>query len=306
LNRDQISNLFQNINVWRKGDQRAPHKPLLLLIALARLNQGLPRLVDYSDVETQLKELLIEFGPSRTSYHPEYPFQRLPSDGIWELKNAENLRPRKSNSDAPKSELIRAKVSGGFTEEVFQSLKDKPGLVSQIAQGLLESSFTDSYHQPILSAIGLDLEQTITSKRKPRDPRFRESVIRAYQRRCAVCSASVQLGGDLLALEAAHIKWHQASGPDVVENGFALCAVHHRLFDRGAFTVSGDGVVLVSEHVNGNQGLVDWLLRYHGAAVAKPVNPRYRPKVEFLRWHLKEVFRGPERPVYLDRVADKV
>jgi HNH endonuclease len=38
-------------------------------------------------------------------------------------------------------------------------------------------------------------------------------------------------------LEAAHIKWFQARGPDVVQNGLALCSLHHKIFDLGAFTV---------------------------------------------------------------------
>ena len=37
-----------------------------------------------------------------------------------------------------------------------------------------------------------------------------------------------------VGLEAAHIRWHQFSGPDINENGLALCSIHHRLFERGA------------------------------------------------------------------------
>jgi putative restriction endonuclease len=29
---------FDKLNIWRQGDQRAPHKPLLILYALARPN----------------------------------------------------------------------------------------------------------------------------------------------------------------------------------------------------------------------------------------------------------------------------
>jgi len=34
--RDEILRRFDRLNVWRRGDQRAPHKPLLVLLALAR------------------------------------------------------------------------------------------------------------------------------------------------------------------------------------------------------------------------------------------------------------------------------
>jgi hypothetical protein len=33
---DDIQQLFGGIHVWTRGDERAPHKPLLLLYALGR------------------------------------------------------------------------------------------------------------------------------------------------------------------------------------------------------------------------------------------------------------------------------
>ena len=54
-----------------------------------------------------------------------------------------------------------------------------------------------------------------------------------------------------VALEAAHIKWRQAGGPDLEVNGLALCSLHHKLFDRGAFTLSNQLVILVSDDAHG-------------------------------------------------------
>ena len=36
MNKHHLQTLIQNITVWKRGAQRAPHKPLLLLYALAR------------------------------------------------------------------------------------------------------------------------------------------------------------------------------------------------------------------------------------------------------------------------------
>jgi predicted restriction endonuclease len=60
----------------------------------------------------------------------------------------------------------------------------------------------------------------------------------------AVCGFDVRLGNILIAIEAAHIKWHQAGGPDEERNGLALCSLHHKLFDRGVFTVSNSMSVI--------------------------------------------------------------
>jgi len=43
----QLQQKITNITIWKKGDQRAPHKPLLLLYVLAQYKQGHDRLFDY-------------------------------------------------------------------------------------------------------------------------------------------------------------------------------------------------------------------------------------------------------------------
>ena len=103
----------------------------------------------------------------------------------------------------------------------------------------------------------------------------------------------------ILGVEAAHIKWHQAGGPDVVSNGLCLCVLHHRVFDRGAIGISTAGRLLVSEEVHGSRGLEEWLLRFEGKPLGKPQRTDYNPKPEFVAWHLHEVFRAPARELIL-------
>ncbi len=42
-----LQQAIANIKIWHKGEQRAPHKPLLLLYVLAGYLHGHPRLFDY-------------------------------------------------------------------------------------------------------------------------------------------------------------------------------------------------------------------------------------------------------------------
>lgn len=65
---DEIRRRVDAINVWKRGDQHAPHKPLLLLLALAKLSRGEPRLIPYVEIDPKLTELLREFGPVRKAY----------------------------------------------------------------------------------------------------------------------------------------------------------------------------------------------------------------------------------------------
>jgi putative restriction endonuclease len=37
------------------------------------------------------------------------------------------------------------------------------------------------------------------------------------------------------------------------------------------------------------------LMRYHGKELRRPIRPEYYPEDSFVKWHVKEVFRGPAR-----------
>ena len=94
---------------------------------------------------------------------------------------------------------------------------------------------------------------------------------------------------------AAHIRWHQAGGPDIESNGLALCVLHHKLFDLGAFTVGTDGRLFVSDQANGSAGLQEALMRHHGAKARPAQRPEWSPEAAFLDWHGREVFKGAAR-----------
>lgn len=94
LSRDEILKAFDRINVWSRGSERAPHKPLLVLYALGQLSRGHSNSIAFRDVAPKLTELLKEFGPTRQSYHPEYPFWRLQNDGVWVVDHADQLERR--------------------------------------------------------------------------------------------------------------------------------------------------------------------------------------------------------------------
>ena len=64
---DQVWKAFENIRRAQNRGKYAPHKPLLLLLALARVQKGLPREVGFSEIELKLKSLLSDFGPSSAS-----------------------------------------------------------------------------------------------------------------------------------------------------------------------------------------------------------------------------------------------
>ena len=99
-----LKQAISNITIWRKGEQRAPHKPLLLLYVLSLYRQGHGRLFNYaSEIYEPLLDHLERYGPQRRDQHPDMPFWRLKGDGFWELHYAElcstsgNTRARSSS-----------------------------------------------------------------------------------------------------------------------------------------------------------------------------------------------------------------
>lgn len=294
---EKLRALFGGLQVWQRRGQRAPHKCLLALWAIGRCLSGESRMASYRLVDERLGQLLREFGPPRKSVHTEFPFWRLQADGVWVLERSDRVSVT-SSGDAHKTALLRDNVRGGLTEDVYDTLRANRRLASQVAADLLAAHFPETQHDDILQAVGLDPEFAAGKRRTMRDPGFRAVVLRAYEYRCAVCSFDVRIGARSVALDAAHIKWHQAGGPDEVQNGIALCVLHHKLFDAGAFTLSQrihGNVVLVSEAAVGTTGFHESLGRFHKQPVREPIRDTYRPEERFLAWNVREVFQSPWR-----------
>lgn len=289
---------IDGMNIWKRRGQLAPHKPLLVLYALGQLARGNER-VSYDTVHRDLGGLLREFGPQRRTQHPEQPFWRLQADGLWTVAVDGGGPPAEDRISA--GQLRARNAVGAFPEAVREVLR-RPRNMRDAAARLLDAHFPQTLHQDILDAVGLsetpDMDEGgdgDTAHRRRRDPEFRSRVLRAYERRCCVCGYDLRIGDRTVGLEAAHIMWHHAGGPDTETNGLALCSQHHKVFDLGAFTVTPDDAMIVcSQELAGGRGL-RWLLDFHGERLRPPQSPSYRPRDEYLDWHRNNIFKGPPR-----------
>jgi putative restriction endonuclease len=290
---DALVQKFRDLNVWRRGDERAPHKPLLVLYALAQIQSGAERLIPFDQLEEPLERLLEEFGPPRKSPHPELPFFHLQTDGLWEIEERVPLTRRMGSKNFLRTELRKFRIAGGFPTPIFDELKSKPEAVREVARKILDAHFPESLHREIASAIGLGLESTVRSS--VRDSEFRRSVVSAWGHRCAFCGYAVQLDNSDLGLEAAHIRWFQFGGPDTTDNGLACCSIHHHALDRGAITISDQLKILVSSRLHGSGRLEDLFVKLHDSPLPAPTIKTALPNREFLAWHRAEVFRGVAR-----------
>lgn len=123
--------------------------------------------------------------------------------------------------------------------------------------------------------------------RKIRDAAFRSQVIDAYEGRCAVTGIRLINGGGKAEAQAAHI-WPVADGgPDIVQNGIALSATVHWLFDRHLISLTDDLGLLVAH--NRIQEELRGLFAKQMAGIIVPKDPSLRPHPAFIQRH-RELF----------------
>ncbi|MES3056618.1 HNH endonuclease [Sphingomonas faeni] len=91
------------------------------------------------------------------------------------------------------------------------------------------------------------IEKMLTN-RTIRNAAFRRSVLDAYGDTCAVTGLRLINGGGRAEAQAAHIVPVAEKGLDIVQNGIALSATAHWLFDRHLISIGEDWQLLVSHN----------------------------------------------------------
>lgn len=314
MNQRELWRRFQVLRVWASGTHRAPHKPLLALWAIGRCLHGGNRMVPFTSVDAELASLLKRFGPHRKAMHTEFPFWRMRNDNLWEIDRP-HLVTTTPSGDAHRTSLVDSDIHGGLPAAVYDAFHNDPDLALLVAESLVEAHFPDTLQEQVLRATGVygalsertegiaprsnvlqvgDTDDFATFRRRKRNSAFRGAVLEAYGHQCAVCRFAVRMEGQPLALDAAHIRWHEAAGPAQVRNGMALCTLHHRLFDEGAFTVLEKRTkfeVLITDMADG-LGFNESLKRFQGTFLHIPNRLSDQPEPMFLKWHRREVFRS--------------
>jgi hypothetical protein len=112
---------------------------------------------------------------------------------------------------------------------------------------------------------------------------FRTSLMKVYKQSCAVCGLSFEE-----ALEAAHIIPYSVATNHQrldLQNGILLCAVHHKLFDKGLITIDQDYTI----HCKQSKSSTDYdnlmLTKFHLQKLKLPENKNQFPNKSYLETH---------------------
>jgi len=289
-----LNDLLEQIGSMKlHGSQRlgaALKKPLLLLLLVSRIenNRVEENRFQFEDIKKPLERLIREHGgrPTKSGAKPEQPFSHLRSSPFWTLKTQREYAPGKT---VLVSDLRNPNSYGAFQPDVFRLLRGSSEVRARFVDAILNEWWPDTLHGDIREDLGLD--RLDSRRRKQRDQQFTIDVLENYRYSCAFCGFHAVLNGQATGIDAAHVQWHAHRGPDDVENGLALCKLHHWAFDKGILGINDEERICIADVFVAQR---DGGLPIESLANKKlAVEPRNKAiAARFIDWHRDNVYLG--------------
>jgi putative restriction endonuclease len=144
-------------------------------------------------------------------------------------------------------------------------------IADKVSSLLVSEAAEDARRSYVTSSVRIRLHQRS----------FRERVLEAYQRQCALCRFRHEE-----LLEAAHIiPDSHPEGEPAVRNGIALCTLHHSAFDRRFIGIRPDYKIEIRPDImreHDGPTLVHAIQALHGQSIFIPKAPALRPDQKLL------------------------
>ncbi len=299
-------------------NNRAPHKPLLLLALLDLIAQQEIK-TNFIELNAELLDVFDLYWVKLMGKDKEgsavLPFFHLKSEGFWHLipqpgqelvlQTARQIRSLRD---------LRVVVQGAKLEDELFNLLLTSDNRDELRRVLIEQYFAPDI-RPLLVEVGsitkdafeysrelLDrsrgifrIEEAPTMDEEylteSRSVAFRRVVVQAYNHTCAVCGIRLLTPEGRTAVAASHIVPWSHSHNDDPRNGLALCGLHHWAFDNGLITVTPAHQVAISTTVPNDDNATAPLRALAGRTIQKPSDTYLWPASIALKWHNKNIFR---------------
>lgn len=233
----------------------------------------------------------VEPDPDRAGHHFAWLTEHLPFDAPVPLRGPEGYReaalrsvtdPR-SVGRALQGRSVRPLSGDDFAAIVEAGLAETMNPVNRRRLDL-EPALLDLATAELLEGPPLERRaERILSSRLIREASFRRSVLAAYEDTCAATGIRIINGGGRAEAQAAHIVPVAAGGPDIVQNGIALSATVHWLFDRHLVSIGEDWRLLVSHNKVPSE--LRQLFASHAERLRLPRDQRSWPDPRFVAHH---------------------
>ncbi|MEV7090325.1 HNH endonuclease [Streptomyces sp. NPDC093085] len=289
---------LRNLRAHQQNGRTSPHKPLTLMWAIARNARGEPRLSPWPTFRDEVGGLLVEFGHSRSTPTPEYPFWHLRTSGLWDVDGLSAEQASKISA----SLLNRSEPQAGLTRQADRLLSD-PFVRSQAIAVLRETYFDDPAQHRLMEQLGLSGYENASGTEAPaeeqgqqgpaarrathtfrvvRDVGLANKVKDLHADHCQVCGKQLATRFGTYS-EAAHIRGlgQPHNGPDELANLLVLCPNHHVQFDTLAIYVDPKGIIrsTTGDRRGGelrrhpDHRISEAHLRYHRALCGRDIRP---------------------------------
>ena len=142
---------------------------------------------------------------------------------------------------------------------------------------------------PLLAADAAGKREYLTAAVKVRlhQRNFREKVLAAYHTQCALCQLR-----HIELLDAAHIiPDNEPDSTPTVDNGIALCKLHHAAFDSFFIGISPDYIVEVRPDILDEEDgsmLLHGFKELHNNKIIIPTSKPFWPNKRFLDWRFQK------------------
>jgi putative restriction endonuclease len=300
-------NCFAKLNVSKTKERgTANHKPILILSVLELITQQsiVKNRIFVSNelIETFKRYWSILVTDSIYTDALHYPFVHLRREGFWHVKfkdTYEGDRIKTTNKLKEKVEYayldneLFALIQDGFSRQVLvDSLVSTWFADSRSNLGILldiDLKF-DRVEEPELQ--NLDPEIRITLRKSiVRNSFFRKLVVREYDYRCAFCKLRIIRDPNQNIVDGAHIKPFSEFLDSKIDNGLSLCKNHHWAFDLGWFSVDENYRILVAQGLDDDSPYTRAMKDFDREPIVLPINERYFPRQESLKWHRDNKFK---------------
>jgi len=144
---------------------------------------------------------------------------------------------------------------------------------------LLKTNYVFDFDPNSLSEAREIIARNIANRRGQK--KFRESLLKAYNRKCAITNSHV-----IETLDAAHIFPYKGDSTNNIQNGVLLRTDIHTLFDLGLITIHPDKFeVIVSKRLLNSE-----YQKFNGQKIFLPKKVTDRPSKKSLMYHKDKIF----------------
>lgn len=202
--------------------------------------------------------------------------------------------PKKEVGIYMKGRSVRALEESDFADMVLYGLQRaietfKPDRISAATESHI---FGPEGKEPELPDHRVSKVKEVLESREVRTTAFRQNVYDAYDNRCAISGMRILDEKGNSEVHGAHIQAVADMGPDVVQNGIALSATVHWLFDRYIISLTDDHRLLAKENLLSPK--LKALLCKPGQRIKLPEDSKKWPHPKYLARHRERFNNGFE------------